>query len=106
MTLNGWQRLGVIASIGWILGAGAYTHGSVLTSFASVGSDMESACEEVRSSGDWNVCRQEFADEIDLGNREGWKAAALVSFAPVPLGWGFAFLILFLVRWVKRGFAV
>jgi hypothetical protein len=30
--------------------------------------------------------------------------AATVAFVPVPLGWGFTYLVLFLVRWVKRGF--
>jgi hypothetical protein len=30
--------------------------------------------------------------------------AAIVAFVPVPLFWGFAYLILFLWRWVKRGF--
>ena len=36
---------------------------------------------------------------------EPWIEAAVVAFVPVPLGWGFAYLVLFLVRWVKRGFA-
>ena len=30
--------------------------------------------------------------------------SACAAFIPVPLGWGFTYLILFLVRWVKRGF--
>ena len=30
--------------------------------------------------------------------------AAIVALVPVALGWGSAYLILFLVRWVKRGF--
>ena len=30
--------------------------------------------------------------------------AAFRAVAPVPLAWGFAYLVLFLVRWVKRGF--
>jgi hypothetical protein len=30
--------------------------------------------------------------------------AAIVAFVPVPLGWGFVYLVLFLVRWVKNGF--
>jgi hypothetical protein len=34
-----------------------------------------------------------------------WIEAALVAFVPVPLGWGFASLVLFLVRWTKHGFA-
>lgn len=74
MKLNGWKRIGIIASVVWILGAG-------LTSLAEL-------------------------DYLAGTPSSDWSAAAFVTFAPVPLGWGFVYLVLFLVRWVKRGFAV
>ncbi len=33
-----------------------------------------------------------------------WIAAIVVALVPVPFGWGFAYLALFLVGWIKRGF--
>jgi hypothetical protein len=48
-------------------------------------------------------------DEQALAYRASRKGrqlcgAVVVAFVPLPLGWGFVYLIFFLVRWVKRGF--
>ena len=61
-----WKRVGIIASIVWILGVGTYT----LMLFADV--------------------------------HDGFILAAIFTLLVVPLGWGFIYLVLFLVRWVNR----
>ena len=36
MKLNGWKRIGVIASVVWIMGAGAHTYDSVVDRFSVI----------------------------------------------------------------------
>jgi hypothetical protein len=48
--------------------------------------------------------QQRADDSLALALTNAREEAALVAFVPVPLGWGFAYLLFFLVRWVKRGF--
>ncbi len=96
--LNGWKRIGVIASVIWILGAGAYTYVSESTSevIASI------QCETKPGFGDEAAflrCVKNAHDSLGVA-----EVVALAAFVPVPLGWGFVYLVLFLVRWVKRGF--
>lgn len=41
------------------------------------------------------------ATALEVVDAQNTTAAALI---PVPVGWGFVYFILFLIRWVKRGF--
>jgi hypothetical protein len=72
MKLNGWKRIGIIASVVWILGAGVYTYDS----------EMDRANDYITSTF--------------LNCESNWVGAGDA--------WGFAYLVLFIVRWVKRGF--
>lgn len=66
MKINGWQRIGIIASVGWVL-------------FAS-----------------WKFLPIQSTNDLPL--------IAIVVFVPIPLAWGAIYLVLFLIRWVYRGF--
>jgi len=103
MKVNGWQRIGIVASIAWILSAGLYTHGSVMASYASMGALFEKTCEQAHPNSNWDQCLKKLTDEIEVGDTIGWEDAALAGLIPIPLGWGLAYLVLFIVRWIKRG---
>lgn len=105
--LNGWKRLGIIASVVWILGAGICTFVVVDDARIKTASGFTLRCEEapdgsLRGSAE---CDKLSTDYLAETGNEPWIEAAVVAFVPVPLGWGFAYLVLFLLRWVKRGFA-
>jgi hypothetical protein len=105
--LNGWKRLGLIASVVWILCAGVYTFKAVDDTRITTASGFTLRCEEapdgsLRGSAE---CDALSTDYLAKTGNEPWIEAAIVAFVPVPLGWGLAYLVLFLVRWVKRGFA-
>ncbi|HEV2417183.1 MAG TPA: hypothetical protein VGX94_05230 [Terriglobia bacterium] len=113
MKLNGWKRIGIIASVAWILGAGMYTYESGLDSAVGLGTVMSQSCDQgrdrVERSGsdwerEWRECRKNGDEAVSLGVTNAEISAALVAFVPVPLGWGFAYLVLFLMRWVRCGF--
>jgi hypothetical protein len=102
MKLNGWKRIGTVASIIWILGAGAYTLTTVQDAQIQFASSATIRCEEAH---DWRSSAECDALSTDyLAKVSPWPETAVVALVPVPLGWGFAYLILSLVRWIKRGF--
>ncbi len=170
--LNGWQRIGIIVSVVWILGAGIYTYKWIADNYdreaVLQGYDCKEAERERERNDDltqiypankqqtetteadqwlerlasppkpksgakahdvvplkeWDAQGNPIVSQpglppgfvIDLScdeqalayraSRKGdqLRGAAVVAFVPLPLGWGFVYLIFFLVRWVKRGF--
>jgi hypothetical protein len=104
--LNGWKRIGIIASVVWILGAGVCTLKIIDDTRIATASGFTLDCEKapdgsLRASAECDKLSTEY---LAGTNYEPWVEAAVTAFVPVPLGWGFTYLALFLVRWVKRGF--
>jgi hypothetical protein len=113
--LNGWQRIGVIASVLWILAAGSYTY---ISEFAKVSNPYVPLYVQCLSDAHDNRTKDENAYQEalrqcqkDLNKSSAWASsearivAAFVALVPVILGWAVAYLALFLTRWVRRGFA-
>jgi hypothetical protein len=103
MKLSAWKRIGIIASVVWMLGAGLKTYGSMNAACVGVASIEERSCEESSPHSNWDKCFKQFQDRVATCN--AWPEAVVVAIVPVPFAWGFVYLILFLVRWVKRGFS-
>lgn len=100
--LNGWKRIGIIASVVWILGAGIYTFVSIKDDDVKYAQTQRKYClAEALISGE---CNKREADYLASVAYVPIEAAVSVALIPVPLGWGFVYLVLFLVRWVTRGF--
>jgi hypothetical protein len=111
MKLNGWKRIGTIASVVWILGAGVHIYSSEIKNASELIVSTHVACDSYlagKTGEAWtigfNECNKQDNDARALAISNARFDAALVAFVPVPLWWGFAYLILFLVRWTKRGF--
>jgi len=109
--VNGWKRIGIIASIVWIFGAGLYTYDLEIDSASKAIASTHVACDSnlAGKTGDawttgFNECDKQANDSLSEANANARLVAALFAFVPVPLGWGFTYLVLFLLRWVKRGF--
>jgi hypothetical protein len=112
MKLSGWKRIGILASIAWILGAGFHTLSTEGDSNMRVNVSLTQACEsqlwrsssiseEAQARCDYYIydparIHQQFQDER--------FQAILIAFTPLPFAWGFIYLVLFLGRWVKKGF--
>jgi hypothetical protein len=69
--LSGSKRIGIIASVVWILGASIYFYNAI----------------------------------ADDSRKTALIGSAILTFLSLALGWGFVYLIRFLVSWVKRGFS-
>jgi serine/threonine-protein kinase len=98
-----WKRMGIVASVIWILGAGIYT--LKVTSDQDVRTAVwaERTCLDIHNGQDPdNECQKRRNDYLDETLPNDRIAAAIVAFVPVPLVWGFVYLVLFLVRWIGR----
>src|SRR5271169_7182927 len=111
--LSGWKRIGIIASVAWVLGAGVHTYDLEINRASDLIADTHVRCDgslpdyrqnEVAYEAAFRQCNKEAEDSLALATRDARLSAALVAFIPVPFGWGFVYLVFFLVRWVKRGF--
>lgn len=105
--MNGWKRVGIIASVIWVLGAGICTVTVVDNALVKTASGFTLRCEEapdgsLRGSA---KCDELSTDYLAETRNEPWIEAAIVAFVPVPMGWGITYLVLFLAGWIKRGFA-
>lgn len=102
MRLNGWQRIGVIASgawgvVGFVIGDSIGMHGGDLAQ------DEFSDCL-ASPSGDYDACLAHFKVAYAAGIDGHWLTAALWALVPILFGWLAAWTIVALVRWVRRGF--
>lgn len=106
MKLNGWKRIGIVTSVVWILGAGLYTYEAVSESDIKAAVSAALACENYIASGVTTLeeCDKRKTDYLAETFPDEWREAAIVAFVPVPLGWGFVYLVLSLMRWIQRGF--
>lgn len=102
--LNGWQRIGVILSILWVLGAAIHERNG----------QVELA--QLKAQLDRNVCNyssaiaecsksldSKYKEHLALNSNRIVNIAA-VSLVPVLLGWLFAWLAIVVSRWVRVGF--
>jgi hypothetical protein len=111
MRIGGWKRVGIIVSLVWILGAGVYTLKAVGDADSEAAAQLTVSCDASLppnyTQAQYDHCNSLSMDprKIDAQLSDAWRTAAVVAFVPVPLGWGLTYLALFLVGWVKRGFA-
>jgi len=110
MKLNGWQRIGVVASVVWIVCAGMNSLNTSYDREADSAADQvaKSCIDAYRSArgvnpplGQCDVRADQY--KVKLQDRELFDAA-WVALIPVPVAWGFAYLVIFTVRWIRRGF--
>jgi hypothetical protein len=107
--LNGWHRIGILGSIVWIFGAGMHTfiveQDQNNRNYVSL---MESCIASYTSNSDQRInaddfCTKTWANFNVSALHEERVEALTVALLPVPVAWGLAYLVLFLIRWVKRG---
>lgn len=109
--INGWKRIGVFVSVVWILVAWVHTFNSDNDIASKAISSNQVACDGnlAGKTGDawkkgFDECNKQADEALKQAMVGAREDAAIVALVPVPLGWGFAYLVLFLVRWVRRGF--
>lgn len=110
--MNGWKRIGIIVSVIWVFGAGLHAYDSEIDRDSRLITLMHVQCDSGLSvykdlseqDAAFRRCNKHADDALSGSLNSARLVAALVAFVPVILGWPFVYLLVFLVRWVKRGF--
>jgi hypothetical protein len=106
MHLNGWQRLGIVASVVWALAASIY---GFVDSRERYNKAFERAFDDayvpcwVRPSNDPEVCFRA-ASAASSAVKPDLARVLVLALVPIPLGWLGAYILLRLRRWVRHGF--
>ena len=99
-----WKGIGVVASVVWILGGGIYTLKVTHDETVRAAVFMKHACLDIHNgqeTADYR-CDKFYKDTVEERRPGDRIGAAFVAFFPVLLGWGFIYLVLFLVRRITR----
>jgi hypothetical protein len=109
LRLSGWQRIGIVASALWAIGAGLVTRlndarGANLS--YRVAYDTCREREKAQQHNDFSVCHEEGWKAYQLSLADSWEDVAIVALVPIPFGWLLAYIVVGVWRWVRRGFNV
>lgn len=105
MRLNGWQRIGIIASVIWVIFAYVHTFSVEEESLGQLNANIHASCfESAHDDAAWKVCQDATMNQAMNDLHFERRLATGVAVVPVPVAWGLVYFVLFLVRWVKRGF--
>jgi hypothetical protein len=107
MHLNGWQRIGIVASICWIVIGGLWIRGNVFDDLAAPATAVYRNCiskpEYIIEDCDrkYDAAWRPIADHWD----RIWYYTAAYTLIPIPIVWLIVYGLVGLVRWIKAGFA-
>jgi len=104
--LNMWQRLGVVISVLWFLGAGLWQRNADVDRAGNAMGLVYRLCTEASAAkGEYNfdACsarsQSVFMDYL-VGS---WGNVAIAAIGPIIVGWILAYIVLATVRWVLAG---
>lgn len=99
--LNGWQRIGIVLSVVWAIGALVYVWQDH-TARSATHQKLYYKCM-FAPDGDTSLC-----DARDQALRSASRRVTVDlltwSLAPIPIAWLLVWGLVALVRWVRRGF--
>lgn len=101
MQINGWQRVGVVLSVLWAIGAAIYIRNIQVENADSLFQMEYSEClSEKIGSG----CIDKVSLQNAMDVTANWSDVTFFAFAPVIAGWLMAYIALKTFRWIKVGF--
>jgi hypothetical protein len=107
MRLNGWQRIGLVASVIWAVGAPIYMDQAAQREASDRFSESYERCRDIptndpercfKQASDWSHTVPRYTLRGDPQN------VAIVSLVPIVFGWLLAYALVYLVRWIRAGF--
>ena len=109
MRLNGWIRIGIIASVAWVFVGGYLGNRLVINQAELAMMTTLQLCnyhpEGAPLAPAPVVCGRQANAAWDKAVKYHWETAAVVAFVPIPFAWLLVWGLVALVRWVRAGFA-
>jgi hypothetical protein len=114
--LNGWQRVGIVLSVVWLIGAAIYETYAMEdrynAAFSAAYRPVYDRCRdtqdrELKALGRPNGidCAEEAGRVASAVPQQSAWSAAIAVFVPIPIAWLIAFALVALMRWIRRGFS-
>jgi uncharacterized membrane protein len=104
MRLNGWQRIGIVASVIWIF-VGGFWGNNIGIHEGDWAINLYRVCLDANPNG-WDECTKTFDSNYVAAVQYHWYYAAFLAFVPIPLAWLIAWGLISLARWIRRGFEI
>jgi hypothetical protein len=105
---NGWQRIGIVLSVVWVLGDGLYQRDVDLTNAAWHLDFAYTVCAETKTQRqdiDFKSCVDEADKNYGVFLEGSWGNVVVLALVPVVAAWLLAYIIIRVGRWVRSGFA-
>jgi len=107
--LNGWQRIGIALSVLWAVFALFYFHHAAVKEAGDSYGIFYVGC--IERLGGRDTSQESYSNCSDLAMdlyrttfADRWPSRGLAALALIPIAWLLAYVVLWLVRWVRRGF--
>lgn len=107
MRLNGWQKIGIVLSILWAIGAGIHTSNDAVEQAHKFVNFAYKVCKDgkmVADDADLSSCEKEKALKAETLMKGSYKNVAFASLVPIPFGWLAGFILLYVARVQVAGF--
>jgi hypothetical protein len=101
--LNGWQRIGIVLSVVWVIGGGLWGNAIAIRDGGATAETEFGLCLD-KPNHNYDACSQTFAKDYAKGVAGHWYAAAFIGLVPIPIAWLLVYGLIALVRWIRRGF--
>jgi hypothetical protein len=96
--LNGWQRIGIVLSVVWIIIAGSW---GWRHAYDQADANFRLCVAAIETASDLQSCRETRLRAIAVPRG---ASAAVVALAPLLIVWLLVYGLVVLVRWIRRGF--
>lgn len=105
MRLNGWQRIGMVVSLVWVIGGGLWGNSVGLSQGGYVAEAYKRCLAAHFDDTGWAACSAQFKKDWPEAIKYHWHYAAAFAFIPIPLAWLVVRGLVGLVRWIRAGFS-
>jgi hypothetical protein len=107
ISVNGYQRIGIIVSVIWALFLAVFFLNSQLEPPRRIYDGAVAICTE-QPWAERKACNdralETFIDLSQSAKAAFWKGLPIAEVATIALGWLIVYLLIWLTRWVRRGF--
>ena len=106
--LNGWQRIGIVLSVVWALGAWLYVQQLDVEQAQRLKESAYRTCTDLQDqSPDKGVsdCIKDAESVYDTSLQSNWSDKWVAALLPIPIAWMITYGLIGLVRWIRAGFA-
>lgn len=102
-SLSRWQRLGIVLSVLWILGAAWIERSSQIAAARDTWQIVYARCISETPAGKSDNCTDTMEKTYQVLYAPHWENVAYMAFGPVVLAWLLAWITRATLRWVMAG---